>query len=80
MILIIDEVEYVSAADAAAHLSTTETRVLMLLKQRALVGKILDEGWLVTRASLLGYDGRENEQEAQPSCRTSCSSSRCGCH
>lgn len=80
MTVIGNEVEYVSAADAAAHLSTTETRILMLLKQKVLAGTMADEGWLVTRASLLGYDGQKDEPEAQPACRTSCSSSRCGCH
>lgn len=79
MKVIIDGVEYLAAADAAAQLSTTETRILMLLKRKALEGKLLDEGWLVTKASLACYESQDPEPGKQPHCRTSCSSG-CGCH
>lgn len=75
-----DEVEYVSLSEAAAALSTTETRVLMLLKRKALEGMPTDEGWLVAAASLVSYDGEEREPENLLQCRNSCTSSGCGCH
>jgi len=80
MTVVIDGVEYIAAADAAEQLSTTETRILMLLKQKALLGEMLDGEWFVTTASLACYDKHAAEPEKQLQCRTSCSSSGCGCH
>lgn len=76
----IDGIEYVTVAEAAAELSTTDTRVLMLLKQKALQGTLSDQGWFITRQSLDCFDRHGQEPEQQLSCRTSCTSSRCGCH
>lgn len=80
MTVTIDGIEYLYAEDAAAKLSTTETRILMLLKRKALEGIMQDDGWLVTKSSLACFENHEQEPEQQPSCRTSCSSSGCGCH
>lgn len=74
-----DAEEYVTLADAAQALSTTETRILMLLKQKALQGTPCEGGWLIARASLDSPNARRVEAERQLSCRSSCSSSTCGC-
>ena len=80
MTVVTEEVEFISLSEAAAKLSTTETRILMLLKRKALEGMLTDEGWLVAAASLASYDSDEKEPENQLLCRTSCTSSKCGCH
>ena len=80
MTVVTEEVEFISLSEAAAKLSTTETRILMLLKRKALEGMLTDEGWLVGAASLASYDSNETEPENPLSCRTSCTSSKCGCH
>lgn len=76
----IDGIKYVTAAEAAAELSTTETRVLMLLKRRALEGILSDQGWFITRDSLDRLDRDGAPPQLEPACRTSCTSAGCGCH
>ncbi|HBA88475.1 MAG TPA: hypothetical protein DCZ75_10990 [Geobacter sp.] len=73
-----NQVEYLPMAEAARLLSTTETRILMLLKQKALQGELLDGGWVVSTASLACYDKEAAAPAPQSHC-SSCSSSRCGC-
>lgn len=75
----IDGKEHLTAAEAATELSTTETKILMLLKQKALQGTLSEQGWFITKESLDRFDRYAGEQQAQPTCRTSCSSSTCGC-
>ena len=79
MTVLIDGIEYLPAADAAEQLATTETKILMLLKQQALQGELVEGAWFVTAASLACYD-KHAQQDQAPSCRTSCSSTGCGCH
>jgi hypothetical protein len=76
----INGIEHVTAAEAAAELSTTETRVLMLLKQKALDGTLSEQGWFISRQSLDCFDHHISDAERELACRTACSSSRCGCH
>jgi hypothetical protein len=81
MNVMIDGVEYLPAAAAATQLATTETKILMLLKQKALSGELIEGSWFVTTASLACYDAHAADPEKQLQCRTSCSSSSgCGCH
>jgi len=80
MTVVIDGIEYLPAAAAAEQLATTETKVLMLLKKNALAGDLIEGSWFVTTASLACYDRNASEQEKELSCRSSCSSSGCGCH
>lgn len=75
----IDGKEHVTAAEAATELSTTETKVLMLLKQKALQGTLSEQGWFITRESLDCFDHHAANLQEQLTCRTSCSSSTCGC-
>lgn len=45
---------FISVRDAAALLETTEMRVLMMLRQKVLVGRLEENGWEVDRSSLQG--------------------------
>lgn len=80
MTVVIDGIEYLPAAAAAEQLATTETRILMLLKQGALSGELVEGAWFVTTASLACYDPQAGQSGTQAQCRTSCSGSGCGCH
>jgi hypothetical protein len=80
MTVVIEGIEYLSASDAALQLSTTETKILMLLKQKALSGELIDGSWFVTTASLACFDAHAQDPAKQAQCRTSCSSTGCGCH
>ena len=80
MTVVIDGIEYLPASMVAQKLETTETKILMLLKQKALAGELIEGSWFVTADSLACYDAQAREPEKQANCRTSCSSSGCGCH
>lgn len=80
MPIYIDETKYLSVTETAAILSTTETKVLMLLKRRALEGELCGDIWMISRASVASYDPKTTEKENTLSCRSSCNSSTCGCH
>jgi len=43
---------FISIAEAASWLETTETRVLVLLKQQQLAGKQVKDAWYVDKASM----------------------------
>jgi hypothetical protein len=43
---------FITIAEAAQMLETTETRILMMLKKIELQGKMEDGGWYVDRSSL----------------------------
>jgi hypothetical protein len=80
MTVVIDGIEYLPASAAAQQLATTETKILMLLKQRVLGGELIEGSWFVTTTSLACYDAHARELEKLPLCRTSCGSTGCGCH
>ena len=80
MTVMIDGIEYLQAAVAAERLATTETKILMLLRENALCGELIDGSWLVTAASLACYDRSALTQQNHLSCRTGCSGSGCGGH
>jgi hypothetical protein len=76
MTVVIDGIEYLPASVVAQKLETTETKILMLLKQKALGGELIEGSWFVTAASLACFDAHAREPEKQANCRTGCS----GCH
>lgn len=78
MALTIDGIEHVTAQEAAAELATTQLRVMMLLKEKALLGIEADGEWLVTRASLECCKIHGADLKVARGCATSCSSG-CGC-
>lgn len=76
----IDETKYLTVTETAAILSTTETKVLMLLKRRALEGELCGDIWMISSASVESYHPETSENENTLSCRSSCNGSTCGCH
>ena len=44
--------EFITIAEAAGYLETTETRILMMLKKQELAGKQEDGLWQIDKASL----------------------------
>jgi hypothetical protein len=79
MALLIDGVEHVTAEEAAGILNTTRLRVLMLLKEKALVGTLENGTWYISRPSLACAEAHGTDQHVAKGCRTYCSSSGCGC-
>jgi hypothetical protein len=79
MTVIIEGTEHVTAADAAVQLNTTQLRILMLVKEQALVGKLLDGTWYISRPSLACAEVHGTDRKESTGCRSYCSSSGCGC-
>ncbi len=74
-----DSREYITVDDVAVELGTTPLRVLMLIKEKALRGEQRDGAWMVTQESLECFKSHGADLSLQASCRTSCTSSGCGC-
>jgi hypothetical protein len=72
-------VTHVTAAVAAEELQTTQLKVLMLLKQKALTGSMVDGEWFVSRESLDCAKVHGIDRSVQSQCKTSCSTGSCGC-
>jgi len=71
---------YVALAEAAQLLETTEMRVLMMLKNNVLQGKVEDDdAWYVDRASLQLCDKPRAADIVKPGCGGGCGSG-CGGH
>jgi hypothetical protein len=79
MTVIIAGTEYLTIAEVARRLCTTETRTLMLMKKRALTGELIEGEWYITAVSLAELDLKGDEPPT-PSCKSTCTSSGCGCH
>ena len=77
--ILIDNTEYVTAAEAAEELETTIPRILMLLRDKALVGTRVDGEWYVARDSLACGKAHGRDMKELKGCATYCSSSGCGC-
>jgi hypothetical protein len=76
MTVVIDGIEYLPASEVALQLGTTETKILMLLKQKALGGELVEGSWFVTAASLACYDAQAQDPGKKAHCGSGCS----GCH
>lgn len=70
-------VTFISVREVATMLDTTETRVLMMLRQKVLAGRLADNGWEVDRASLHGCGKPQADGVVRPGCGGGCSSG-CG--
>jgi len=77
MTVVIDGTEYLPASEVALQLGTTETKILMLLKQKALGGELVEGSWFVTAASLACYDAHAQDPEKK---KAHCGSGCSGCH
>ncbi len=78
MARLIGSISHVTAAEAAAELETTITRILMLLRENALEGKQLDGEWYVESASIACAKAHGNDIKTTKGCVSHCSSG-CGC-
>jgi hypothetical protein len=78
MTVVIDGTEYIPAAVAAERLATTELKILMLLREKVLVGEAVEGAWFVTKTSVDSYRP-EAVTPTKAHCSTGCSSSHCGC-
>ncbi len=79
MAVTINTTEYLSSAEAAEELKTTIPRVLMLLRENALEGTLLDGEWYVAKNSVACGKGRDREVNTIKGCASHCSSGGCGC-
>jgi hypothetical protein len=78
MTVSIDGTEYLPITAVAERLTTTETKILMLLKQKTLTGELVEGEWYVTTASVDGYRPSPQGQSAAKGCGGGCAA--CGQH
>lgn len=73
--------ELVGLESAARELNTTGLKLLMLVRAGKIEGSMTEGEWQVTRSSLECFraHGDDLPATAEPSCRTSCKASSCGC-
>jgi len=70
----------VSVKDAAVFLKTTETRILMMLRQGFLLGRMEEDVWMVEQTSLQGCRQPQAADIVRPGgCSGSCGTG-CGGH
>ena len=74
----IEGVTYVTIEEAAALLSTTLPRMLMLVKGGKVSGENLEDGWWISMGSLKKL-GNQAPPLTASDCRTSCKATSCGC-
>lgn len=66
-------------AQAAEELQTTEMKVLMLLKNKSILGEETDGEWYVNRDSLECFKAHGKDMKVEMGCKSYCSSGGCGC-
>ncbi|GFO69775.1 hypothetical protein GMLC_33540 [Geomonas limicola] len=76
----VDNEALFSLSEVARQLGTTETRILMLVKQGVLKGELVEGNWWIYQSSLAGVEPESARVQLVPSCKTSCNSGTCGCH
>jgi len=76
-----DRCELVGLESAARELNTTGLKLLMLIRAGKIEGSMTEGEWFVSRSSLECFraHGGDIPATAEPSCRTSCKASSCGC-
>lgn len=72
--------DYLTLAEAAEHLGTTVTRVLMLIRKDDLKGTEINGEWFVEPNSLNCCKAHVIDMKAAKGCVSYCSSGGCGCH
>ncbi|MBT0665951.1 hypothetical protein KI809_16695 [Geobacter pelophilus] len=73
------ETDTIDVATAAAVLQTTQLKILMLLKNKALLGEEVGGEWYVNRDSLECYKAHGKDIKIEMGCKSYCSSGGCGC-
>lgn len=66
--------------EAAEVLGTTHLRILMLIKDGALKGGLVENEWSVTRESLDCFIKHGNDVQAKSTCRSACGGGSCSGH
>ena len=79
MARIINSISYLTADETAEKLQTTPTRILMLLKGKALEGMQINGEWLVSSDSMACFKPDGKGQQSAAGCASHCSASSCGC-
>ena len=80
MSIVIDGTSYLTVKMAAEALATTEMRVLMLMREKELIGVQLEGEWLVTADSVAGCLAKPPGPKAVADCASGCASVRgCAC-
>jgi hypothetical protein len=74
----IEGIPHVPLADAARELGTTPPRILMLIRQGVMKGRVEEDEWFVAKPTLACFRTFEKEAEGSRRCGTSCSSGGCG--
>lgn len=73
--------EFITIAEAAGYLETTETRILMMLKKQELTGSQDDSGnWQIDKASLQLCGKPKPSDFRKTGCGGGCGSGGCGGH
>lgn len=72
--------EKIHLAKAAEELQTTEMKILMLLKNKAIIGEEISGEWYINRDSLECYKSHGKDIKVEMGCKSYCSSGGCGCH
>ncbi|GAM10763.1 hypothetical protein OR1_03060 [Geobacter sp. OR-1] len=65
--------------EAAAELQTTQLKVLMLVKNKAILGEEIRGEWYVNRDSLNCFKSHGSDIKIEMGCKSNCSSGGCGC-
>jgi len=74
------QAEFITIAEAAGYLETTETRILMMLKKNELSGMQDDDGWKIDKASLQLCGKPQPSDIAKKGCGGGCGNGGCGGH
>ena len=78
--MMIDGRHYLTVEEAAEALATTEMRVLMLMREKELVGMQLEGKWLITADSVAAWQAKGSVAKPVAGCATSCTSAKgCAC-
>jgi hypothetical protein len=72
----INRILLMTATAAAEQLSTTQIKILMLIKQEILDGELIEGEWYVTRESVASYNPDDQPTAVHHECHSGCS----GCH
>lgn len=67
---IIDGTPHIPIAAAATELKTTNVRILMLIKQKVMKGRLVDGEWYVDKNTLGCFRSHDVESEAPGGCGT----------
>jgi hypothetical protein len=74
----IEGIPHIPLEDAARELGTTPPRILMLIRQGMMKGRVEDDEWYVAKPTLACFRSFEKDAERPRKCAASCSPGGCG--